>query len=255
MRQYLFSRCHSLFLASLVSSLLFVSGPITSVCLSQETTPSPGNVESEFDESSEYWKIKFPGGSIDAYLRMIRETAPKEYYPDINVVVVESEPGFELPSIEATATLDGFLGCLEACSNERYQVSITTDNRTEEITIIRVSALNPPPSVRVFNVKQILQSVNEEDFVQAIQTALEFSDSIEGIEMKLHAETGLLFAKGPFAGLEAIEETVQQLLAPPQVNSFNANPGGGSGIEPAPGGNSGGFNEASAGGGGDGPPR
>lgn len=233
MRQYLLYPCHSLFLAF---SLIFCSGPGANYCHSQEQPDPPGVATSETssEEEDEWWKISFPGGTIDEYLKVIRDTAPKEHYPDINVVVVESASGFELPRIEATTTLDGFLGCLEACSTDRYQVSITTDERTGDITIIRVTALNAPPSVRVFNVRQILQSVNEEDFVQAIQTALEFAESIEGIEMKLHTETGLLFAKGPFAGLEAIEDTIRQLMLPPPVVGDNITPG--SGNLPSPGG-------------------
>lgn len=200
------------FLASIAAGLLIQVSSTLAMQDQSSPTVSAANITSPTQEDPSTWHIEFPGGTVEEYVQLLRETAPKSVYPVINIVIAESTAGFRLPAIDATAELDGFLGCIEACSTSRYQVEVGTDDRHPgSITIIRVIGMEAPPSSRVYNVGHIIRSIPEPDLVSAVSLALEFADSSDGVEMKLHKETGLLFAKGQVSGLDAIEATVKEL--------------------------------------------
>jgi hypothetical protein len=180
--------------------------------------PASGQTElnppsSEALEDGEF-QIDFPGGTVKDYVQMIRLNAPRDYYHHLNIVLTEIPSEFRLPEIKVFTDLDGMLGCLSACSNDAWQVEVDSDD-TGTVTIIRVvdigSERRSPDQTTVINVKNILLRIPEQDFVAAITLGLDFADVADGVQIKLHNETGLLFARGKPQGLALVHEIIQQM--------------------------------------------
>ena len=205
------------FLPLFAASLFLIANP----AIGQESSE-----DSDFLLEEGLFKIDFPGGTLESYVQLIRDSASanKEFYPRVNIMLVGPVPIVTpLPPIQVTTNLDGALECLQVCSNDEVAISIDHDS-SGEITFIRTSPLLPPAqprveSVQVFNLKQILVNVPKENVVTAIDIGLEISGNANATEIKLHEETGLLFARGPKDQLSIIEQIVNELTS--TISSMN----------------------------------
>ncbi len=201
---------------TIVGAALVLAANLTTNGWAQEDPPtdiqhSRQETASTFNEDTRF-TVDFPGGTVTEYLKMVHQAASQAGHEGpLNIVVTDSARDYVLPSIEIKTTLDGAVGCLEACATEFQEVFVESDI-TGDLLFIIMRDHRDPPVVQVMNVKAILVNVDKEDFVSAIGIGLEMAGGDpDGVDMKLHEETGLFFVKGPLDRIEVIQQIVQQL--------------------------------------------
>lgn len=195
--------------------------PLFALAILFAALPANGQEDNRAERQDEaFFQIEFPGGTVAEYVQQLRNPAAEAHYPHLNIVLSDIPPAFRLPEIMVFTDLDGMLGCLAACSTDEYQVEVDTDE-TGTVTVIRVvdigSERQAPDQTTVLNVKKLLSQIPQEDFVAAINLGLDFSGTDDGVQIKLHNETGLLFARGRPEGLALVREIVEQLKTVPLV--------------------------------------
>lgn len=153
------------------------------------------------------YSLDFSGGTIAEYVSMIKDaTAGKE---QLNIVVTENARDYRLPPIQVQASLEGAIGIIQGCSTDKNLVDVDTDP-TGEIYIVRVE-YEDPLKFTVDNIKELLQMVDKESLLSAIEIGLEMQGSGSAVTMKLHEETGLLFVKGPETSVEVVHQVIHEL--------------------------------------------
>ncbi len=163
--------------------------------------------------------INFSGGKLSEYIDLVREkklpafNSEGEMQP-MNIFITEDARNVRMPSVEMTTTFDGFLGILSTISNERQKIIVDSTN---DVTRISVDNRNLT-RVQVINAKQLLEKMDKEDLLSAIEIGMQMQGNEGAIELKLHEQTGLLFVKGPHENTELVGQIVAEL--------YQANGGG-----------------------------
>ena len=108
---------------------------------------------------------------------------------------------------------------------------IESDNYGSDIIYVKLnSSLGNDTIVNVMNIESLLSSKDEADVLSAIEIGLEMLNGDESnVQLKLHQESRLLFAKGTSREIELIEGIVNELNKSTLAN-FG---GGGFGTVPA----------------------
>ena len=192
------------FLTLLVVFLLANS----SVILAQDKTQASskaGTVRATDD--AEMYQINFPGGSLGAFVKLVRQMNDSEGKA-CQMVVTEGAKDYPLPEIEVRTNVEGAIGIMEACSNET--ATIYVNPTSPNVLIVTVEREQQPQTV-VLNVQRILERVDQESMLSAISVGMEMLAPSEKVQLKLHEETGLFFVKGSQASCRLVGEIVEQL--------------------------------------------
>lgn len=170
-----------------------------------------------------YFDVNFQGGSVEAYISMLKDIAEKNRGGDVNVILDENVKDVVLPHISFNhVPLDAAIQVLERIRFDDARINISN---TKSIYVVSAQhsqnvpqrTATPPkrnPETVVFSVREILSQTEEEDLLSAIEIGLNLDGKESSALMKLHQETGLLFVKGSRDQLRLISDIVEQLAAP-----------------------------------------
>ena len=174
-------------------------------------------------KSDELLTIDFSGGTVGEFIQDVKTTI------DLNVVVDELAQDIRIPAIQlndvegeiAISILQHVSNQLEVF-NENGILMIMGDHRFGTAS----------KTMAVHEIGQILDVHDHESIMSAIQLGLEMQQSDpDSIEMHLHVETGLLFARGFRSELTLVQSVIEQLE---KKARRNASGGGGFGTTPDP---------------------
>ena len=175
--------------------------------------------ETSGDVAEEIFTIDFGGGTIAQYVALLKDATDGK--TDLNIVVTDSAENYRLPEIQVRTNLEGAIGVIEGCSTRTSLVEVDTDV-SGNIYIVRVE-YEEPMQLTVSSVADLLERIEEQSLLSAVEIGLEMQGSGSNVTMKLHHETGLLFVKGPESSVELVHQVISEL------ESSARNRGGGRG--------------------------
>lgn len=192
---------------------------------SQETVLSKNPQESNSVELT--WEdllqkktsIELTTGTVGDFIELVRQTTPQ-----LNIVVTESASSYRLPAIKLSEVpYRGALSLLNTLSEGQISVTFQSQDEGADANIVLVTGEAEPivdrsQSVRVLNVKRLLQTSTRADLLSALDEAYRLmGEQATPIEIKIHEATGLLFVKGSPEQLQLAESVVAEIdrgLAP-----------------------------------------
>ena len=161
--------------------------------------------------------IDFAGGTVQQYIVQLKSNAiASNHNVNVNVILDESVKDVVLPGISFTdVPLDAAIQVLEEIG-ERGSLARVGVSRQDSIFVINAEVrVAPRPRQKrttVISVSNILETKKTEDLLSAIEIGMNLIDGGQSeVNLKLHSETGLLFAKGSMEQLNIISEIVDQL--------------------------------------------
>lgn len=182
--------------------------------------------------ADEIFTIDFAGGTIAQYVSVLKDATDGK--ADLNIVVTDSAENYRLPSINVRTNLEGAIGVIEGCSTTKSLVEVATDV-TGDIYIVRVE-YEEPLELTVSSVASLLERIEEQSLLSAVEIGLEMQGSGSNVTMKLHQETGLLFVKGPKSSVQLVHQVINEL----ESSAFSGAGGRGGGRRGGIGGGGGG---------------
>ena len=156
-------------------------------------------------------EIQFEGGTVEEYVRLIRDLSRD--LASLNIIVKEEAARIALPSIELQRVMIGT--ALEAMNNAtsgRVLVERAGGEHGEWFLLIgRDYGAEQPGEMLVLNVRGILQELPKEKLEAVFAVGMKMLES-EDLQLQLHEESGLLFAKGTPQALRMIQSAVEELM-------------------------------------------
>lgn len=191
-------------------------------------------------ENLKRFDLTFPGGTPGEFIKAINEQAAmkvnviippeyaKEQLPPLEVYDVKLPQLFEAGIVASTRSTnlvsvthynsDGrpLYETFEITKGFKTTDAPPTDNSIWSFFVQRppnpsTNSPKQPVEVRIYQMSGLLNSYSIEDITTAIKTTWEMLDSGTKPEMKFHAETKLLIAKGTAEQLLMVGEVVSQL--------------------------------------------
>ncbi len=178
--------------------------------------------------------FNFDGGTIDEYIEALKETLNSTGRPSFNIVIAENARRQRMPMVALeNVTLKSMLNLIQELCVDNNESSLVTvefpDEYDREYVAIKSNGPGPETIVRVFSIAK-LKSLNpqptEETLLKALNAVLEMNESTN-VQIQLHNDANLLIAKGTFAELELIQQTIIQMSA--GLNTNQSLGGGGQG--------------------------
>jgi hypothetical protein len=231
-----------LFTALIVASCFAGSAQIQQQILppTQFTTDPATGQPIPVADKLKHFDLNFPGGTPAEFIKAIDKQADmkvnviippefaKEEMPPLEVFAVTLPQLFEAGVVASTRFTNVLaqsnsrrVGPAQYASVKISQGFRTTDQPPTDNSIWNFFVERPPVltdwdyqepvNVRVYQLSNLLGSYSIEDITTAIKTTWEMLDSKTKPEMKFHAETKLLVAKGTEEQLRMIETVTQQL--------------------------------------------
>lgn len=154
--------------------------------------------------------VDFAGGTLADLVAALNASAGKE----LNVVVSPEAAELKVSGIRVRAV--PLVQILVIASTMNRQIDATS--KGDVIVVVKKGGGMTPfgvgrtRTVRAFNIAQHLERYKVEDVVTAVETVCEMLASEGKGEVKYHAETKLLIAAGTSEEIDAIDQTLGQLL-------------------------------------------
>lgn len=218
-----------LFLATAVG--IAVTNSVVVIGLAQEAAQPPSQAE-DFSRSDELpWSdllqatitIDQSPGTVKDFIQILRESSPQ-----LNIVVTENAAEYPLPEIKLVKVpVRGAISLLSTLSDNAVEVSYQSQEEGHDANLILISSQVGAPfnrestTVRVLNVKYLLQASNREALLSALDEGYRLLDNQQApVELKIHEATGLLFVKGTPEQLMLAESVVEQIARGlgPEIN-------------------------------------
>ncbi len=164
-------------------------------------------------------EIQFDGGSVADYIRTIRDLSGS--LASLNIIVKDEASRITLPSIELRKVSIGTaLEAMSTATSGRVIVEQSGGGNGDSFMLIgRDYGAEQPGEMLVLNVRGILQSLPKEQLEAVFSVGLKMLDS-EELQLQLHEESGLLFAKGTPQALRMIQNSVEELSRGMEMGPF-----------------------------------
>ncbi len=147
--------------------------------------------------------VNFPGGNVQQYVDLLKRSNAS------NIVVSNQSTGdHALPSIQLNnVPLASAISLLEQVSGGQlgihFEPAIAIVSRRQQV---------PQYSIEVLSVKHLVEDQGKEELLSAVELGINLLDQGSfGVEIKLHAETGLLFVKGDGHQRQVVQDIVSQM--------------------------------------------
>jgi hypothetical protein len=147
------------------------------------------------------------GQTVAEYINSLKKSAK-----GLNIVVGKSVSTTQLPEIKLVEVpVEAAISCLEQLSEEK--IIIEGDNFGGDIVYVKLnSRFGNNIIVNVMNIESLLSTKDEADILSAIEIGLEMLNGDESnVQLKLHKESKLLFAKGTSREIKLIDGIVSEL--------------------------------------------
>ena len=163
------------------------------------------------------------GGTVGEYLGSLHEQCESQKFK-LNVIVDEGTKAVKLPSFTLRdVSLDSAIMLLSKLPlKEDVSFAIDSERNIFVISSYESQSIDMnAQSAQVISVRHILEDRSKEDLLSAIEIGTKLIDEsdTESMTLALHAETGLLFAKGSSEHLKMIADIVDQLTDSPEQST------------------------------------
>lgn len=160
--------------------------------------------------------VEFPGGTLADYIEHLKHFNVIAGQPlEVNVLLDESVAGTQLPKISfKKVPLMAALRVVEMIRNESQQ---RIDLAYMDTIFVVSGRSNSPRSkpddhqTMVLPARDILSELSQDDLFSAIEIGLNLEEPAVPVTLKLHQETGLLFARGRPTQLALISSVIQEI--------------------------------------------
>ena len=153
-------------------------------------------------------EVDFSGGAVSSYVELIKQLAGNR--ASLNIIVKASAKNVNLPSIQLKqVTIGTAFEAMTAASSE-VTTELSGGDDEESYLIVQCADDGEGPQVLVLNIKDALATHPRDELSKTIESGLEFLDG-EDIQIQLHEETGLMFAKGSPRALNLVREIIIEM--------------------------------------------
>jgi hypothetical protein len=173
------------------------------------------------------FNIKFPGGTVQAYLLAVQKACDEQLAEPLNVVIVGDAARLPLPPIElravdasaAVLVVDGLSIPSAETPGIVQKIRIEAIPSSSPLPVYRIEAASSgrasTPAGKASGVWSLSDfrtepMIADEDILSAIETAVGLFDDA-GCDLRFHAPTGLLVARGTDEQIVTIERVIDEL--------------------------------------------
>lgn len=219
------SRSHRIFpiLTAAVAILLALQLTARAQESGDQTSEADDYSSQETSSLKQRVSVDSPAGiTVGEYIDNLRGKTP-----GLNIITSESANSFRLPKIQLQkVAAESALFCLEQLSNRK--ILIEQDEIGESIVYIKLNdQYRSDIVVHVMNIEHLLSHKSEKQLLSAIEIGLEMMNgNSTDVQLKLHSESKLLFAKGEHREVNLIENIIDEMRkSVRQLPSKNGAPG------------------------------
>ena len=188
---------------STLGAILAITAIGPTAAIGQDPDPVEGEPTGRQTEVS----IATQGSTVSEYVRALKEMAP-----GMNVVVTDVAGKVNLPTIQLDKIpAESALYCLMQITEG--EIIIDDDEYGADIMYVRRDrGFDVNTTVHVLNVEKLLTQKDEKQLLTAIEIGLELlSGKSSQVQLKLHSESRLLFAKGTQQETKLIDNIVSEM--------------------------------------------